>query len=257
MVSSTLPSMRAFAHGVVAVVGAIELVVGVDVHAVRAAEQAFAPAREEIAVAVEHDHRMLAAVEDIDAVLAVDGDRGDVVERPAVRQLRPVLDHAVAMLAGAENGWHVVSLLKCFFVVRAWNDADVRPRFDWRRAAAALPRIALICSARYFELMRHCARLPAMNHRPGCGVRVYMLRNSCAVAETPDRADAVGDVLAEQFAHQLVPGPCSRSPARSDRRRASRRSSSARLRRQSSRYRRTARSPISPLTIRSEQPTLK
>src|SRR6185437_2217467 len=39
--------------------------------------------------------------------------------------------------------------------------------------------IALICNARYFELIRHCARLPAMNHRPGCGVRVYMLRNSC------------------------------------------------------------------------------
>ncbi len=34
----------AFAHGVVAVVGAIEIVVGVDVQAVRAVEQAFAPA---------------------------------------------------------------------------------------------------------------------------------------------------------------------------------------------------------------------
>ena len=39
----------AFAHGVVAVVGAIEIVVGVDVQAVRAVEQAFAPARDEIA----------------------------------------------------------------------------------------------------------------------------------------------------------------------------------------------------------------
>src|SRR5882672_1044701 len=26
--------------------------------------------------------------------------------------------------------------------------------------------------------MRHCAKLPAMNHRPGCGVRWNMLRSS-------------------------------------------------------------------------------
>src|ERR1700676_3711488 len=38
--------------------------------------------------------------------------------------------------------------------------------------------MALICNARYFELIRHCARLPAMNQRPGCSVRVYMLRSS-------------------------------------------------------------------------------
>src|ERR1700687_1907435 len=38
--------------------------------------------------------------------------------------------------------------------------------------------IALICSARYFELIRHCARLPAMNQRPACGVGIYMLCNS-------------------------------------------------------------------------------
>ena len=99
----------AFAHGVVAVVGAIEIVLGVDVQPMRAAEQAFAPALDEIAVAVEHHHRMGAAVEDIDAVVAVDRDGGDVGEIPAVRQLCPVLHHAVAMLARAENGWHVFS----------------------------------------------------------------------------------------------------------------------------------------------------
>src|SRR5450631_735683 len=32
---------------------------------------------------------------------------------------------------------------------------------------------ALICSARYFELIRHCGRPPAMNQRPGWPVRVY------------------------------------------------------------------------------------
>ena len=98
----------AFAHGVVAVIGAIEIVVGVDVQAVGAGEQAFAPAAQEIAVAVEHHHRMVAAVEDVDAVLAVDRDGGDVGELPAVRQLRPVFDDAVAVFARAENGWHVL-----------------------------------------------------------------------------------------------------------------------------------------------------
>src|SRR5262249_9056810 len=37
---------------------------------------------------------------------------------------------------------------------------------------------ALICNARYFEYIRHWAKLPAINQRPGCGVRVYILRNS-------------------------------------------------------------------------------
>jgi hypothetical protein len=97
----------AFAHGVVAVVGAIEIVVGVDVQAMRAGEQAFAKTLDEIAVAVEHDHRMLAAIEDVDAVLAVDRNRGGVGELPAVGQLCPVLHHAIAMLAGAEDVLHV------------------------------------------------------------------------------------------------------------------------------------------------------
>ena len=35
--------------------------------------------------------------------------------------------------------------------------------------------IALICRARYFELMRHTPKPPAMNHRPCCGVRLNML----------------------------------------------------------------------------------
>ena len=87
---------RALAHGVVAVIGAIEIVVGIDVQAVGAVEQAFAPARDEIALAVQHHHRMVAAVEDVDAVLAVDRDGSGVGQAPAVRQLRPVFDHAVA-----------------------------------------------------------------------------------------------------------------------------------------------------------------
>src|SRR5262249_54029705 len=94
----------ALAHDVTAVVGAVEDVVGVDVQPVRARERALPPGPDEVALAVEDDHRVLAAVEAVDAVLAIDRDRGDVLELPSFRQLRPVLDHAVAVLAGTENG---------------------------------------------------------------------------------------------------------------------------------------------------------
>src|ERR1700722_4828738 len=90
----------------VAIVGAVERVVAVDVDAVGAAEQAFAPRAQELAVAVEHHHGMLAAVEDIDMVFAVDGDRRHVAELPAVGQLRPVLDHAITMFAASKDYRH-------------------------------------------------------------------------------------------------------------------------------------------------------
>src|ERR1700743_58464 len=99
---------RAFAHGVGAITGAIEGVVGIDVTAVGAMEQALAKAAQEISLAVQHHHRMFATVEDINAILAVDRDGGDVGQVPAVRQLRPVLYHAGALLARAEDGWHMV-----------------------------------------------------------------------------------------------------------------------------------------------------
>src|SRR6266403_2121456 len=148
---------------------------------------------------------MGAAVEDIDAVLAVDRDRGDVAEAPAHRQLGPVLHHAVTMLARAENGWHVWILLSSFSPCgRRWRGrSPCRMRGPSTRRETPHPSslredtlshkgrgeesairgispssIALTCSARNFELIRHCARLPAMNQRPGWVVRVYMLRNS-------------------------------------------------------------------------------
>src|SRR5207253_672879 len=81
-------------------------VVGVDMKAMRAMEQALAPALDEVAVAVQDDHRMGAAVEHVDAIPAVDGDGGDILEVPAVRQRRPILDHAITMLARAQNDRH-------------------------------------------------------------------------------------------------------------------------------------------------------
>src|SRR5258708_7363402 len=45
---------------------------------------------------------MGAAVEDIDAVLAIDGDRRHVLEEPAVRQAPPARGHAIGQLAAAD-----------------------------------------------------------------------------------------------------------------------------------------------------------
>src|SRR5262249_23838097 len=61
---------------------------------------------QELALAIEDHHRVLAAIEDVDAVLAVDRDGTDVLELPAVGQLRPVLDHPIAMLAAAQYFRH-------------------------------------------------------------------------------------------------------------------------------------------------------
>ena len=49
---------------------------------------------------------MLAAVEAIDAILAVDRDRRDVLKLPAFGKLRPVLDNPIAVLAAPQDRCH-------------------------------------------------------------------------------------------------------------------------------------------------------
>src|SRR5436305_1393464 len=95
----------------VAIISAVEVIVGVDMEPVRAVEEALAPARDEVAVAVEDHHRMGAAVEHIDAIAAVNGNGGDIAEIPAVWQLGPILNHAIAMLARAQNDRHGMLLV--------------------------------------------------------------------------------------------------------------------------------------------------
>src|ERR1700682_2124137 len=102
----------AFSHHVPAVVCAVKDVVGVDVKAVCARVHAFAPGAQKVSVVVEHHHRVFAAVEDVDLVLAVDRDRGDILELPAVGQLRPVFHDTVTMLAATQNDSHRGSFLK-------------------------------------------------------------------------------------------------------------------------------------------------
>jgi len=96
---------------VVAVIGQPDRVVGRHVDAVGARKQALAPGAEEIAVAVEHHHRVLAAIEHVDIVILVHADAADFLEVPARRQLGPVLDDLVFEFAVAHDGGHGASPL--------------------------------------------------------------------------------------------------------------------------------------------------
>jgi hypothetical protein len=54
------------------------------------AEHALAPGAQEVAVAIEDNHRMLAAVEDIHVILGVHRDASHIDELPARRELFPI-----------------------------------------------------------------------------------------------------------------------------------------------------------------------
>ena len=85
----------------------IEVLVVVDEHAVGVGENALAPGGEIIAVPVEDDQRVFAAVEEIHPVLGV-GDDGRLSQLPSLGQLLPILDLLVRVLAIAD-GSHVVA----------------------------------------------------------------------------------------------------------------------------------------------------
>src|SRR5229473_1519793 len=78
-------------------------VVGRDVDAVSAWVLCFAPGTQEVAGAVEHHHRMLAAVEDINVIVPIDADPADFLERPAVWQLRPISVDQISVGATAND----------------------------------------------------------------------------------------------------------------------------------------------------------
>jgi hypothetical protein len=97
---------------VVAVVGQPQGLVGRHVDAVGAMEHALAPGAQEVAVAIQHDHRVLAPIERVDAILLVDAHRGDVgVEFLPRRQLCPAVDDLVSIGARAQDDRHFVFLL--------------------------------------------------------------------------------------------------------------------------------------------------
>src|SRR5215470_1597370 len=113
------PVEHAMPHRVVAVVGQPDRVVGRDMDAVRLAmgpgKDAFAPGAQQVTVPVEHRDGMLAAIEGVDIVLAVNADRRDIAEYDLVRDLRPVFLDLEGPFADAEP-------LRHHFLPLLWHD---------------------------------------------------------------------------------------------------------------------------------------
>ena len=89
------------AHGVITVVRTEERPIGACSDAMGAREEAFPPRPQEVALAVEHHHRMRPTVKSVDIVIGVDPNRGDFLEPPAIGELRPVFHHFVGIVACA------------------------------------------------------------------------------------------------------------------------------------------------------------
>jgi hypothetical protein len=88
---------------VIGVVGQVHNVVD-DGDAVRpGVERGVAPAIQERAILVVDDDRMLAPVEDVDAVLGIGCDAGNVAVRPAGWKLLPASDHLILVRALAND----------------------------------------------------------------------------------------------------------------------------------------------------------
>ena len=101
---------RAFSHRMIAVVRTVEVTIRADVKSVRVDEDPFAPRSQEFAVAIEHDHRGLAAVKQIDLVGRAHRDRRDVAQAHARRQVSPIGLDAVAKFGVAQNISHSLAL---------------------------------------------------------------------------------------------------------------------------------------------------
>jgi hypothetical protein len=91
-----LAGRRELAHGVVAVVRAVDHRVRTDRDAVRAiGELALAPGAQKLALGVVDHDRMIAAADQEDAILAVDRHPCHVAVLVSARKLLPALDHAI------------------------------------------------------------------------------------------------------------------------------------------------------------------
>src|SRR5438046_5774053 len=70
----------------------------------RTFEEALAPGGEEPSVAVEHDDRVLAPIEDVHPVARIGRHAGNFDEGPSWGKLLPALERLVLKLAGANHG---------------------------------------------------------------------------------------------------------------------------------------------------------
>ena len=100
---------RALAHGMPTVIGENIDVVWRHVNAVGSRILAFAPRAQELALAVEDHHRVLAAIEDVDVVVTVDPDSAHFLERPALRHFRPVGVDPVPKIAAPDDHRNIPS----------------------------------------------------------------------------------------------------------------------------------------------------
>jgi hypothetical protein len=72
----------------------------------RAVEHALAPGVLHHALAVQHDHRPVAAVEHKQPVIRIDRDPADILQVPVIRQLRPPGLDLEPEVTGPNNGSH-------------------------------------------------------------------------------------------------------------------------------------------------------
>src|SRR5437762_2154622 len=92
----------AAAHRVIAVIGQPDRVVGRHVDAMGPGEDALAPGAQQIASLIEDRDRVIAAIEGVDIVLAVDPDCGAIAEHDLIGYLGPALLDLETPLAAAE-----------------------------------------------------------------------------------------------------------------------------------------------------------
>jgi hypothetical protein len=107
---------RALAHRVISIIGAVKILIRTDMYTVGALEQAFAPGAQEVALTIEDDHWVSAAIEEVDLILLVDGNTRNVIQLPP-SELAPVPRHFVAELPLSHCRRHDFLLLsRCLFV---------------------------------------------------------------------------------------------------------------------------------------------
>src|SRR5436305_1749146 len=73
------------------IIGAVDRIVRPNRDAVRPSEEPFTPRSEKVAVAIEHDNRVFAAIEDEHAILRVSGNAGDFGPGNLSRQPMPAI----------------------------------------------------------------------------------------------------------------------------------------------------------------------
>src|SRR5450631_2298204 len=106
-----LAVQRALANRVIPVVGQEHGSVGRHVQTVRARKQTLTPGTQEIALAVEYHHRMVAAVEDVNIVLFVNADRPDLAHDHAGGNARPVIELFKTVVTLTNCNGHSVPLV--------------------------------------------------------------------------------------------------------------------------------------------------